>query len=157
AKREKYERVLKEREARIAELVKAMEKIEDAAIKKMPAEDQRAAEGVDRPQVVRKLKDFFTPEQAEEYGALKKEREALKKKPEPAERGLALSVNHCMPPPPPTHVLTRGNAHAPAAVVSPGFPAVLGTPDPVIPEPGKDARGSGRRTALANWIASKDN
>src|SRR5439155_22388038 len=41
--------------------------------------------------------------------------------------------------------------------VKPGFPAVFGLPDPVIPEPAKGARTSGRRTVLANWLASPDN
>jgi hypothetical protein len=41
--------------------------------------------------------------------------------------------------------------------VAPAFPTVLGAPAPTIPEPAKDARTSGRRTVLANWIASKDN
>jgi hypothetical protein len=41
--------------------------------------------------------------------------------------------------------------------VRPGFPAVLGLPDPAIPVADKTAKTSGRRTVLANWIASKDN
>jgi hypothetical protein len=56
-----------------------------------------------------------------------------------------------------THVLTRGNPHSPAAKVEPGFPAVLGFPDPTIPEPDKSARTSGRRTVLADWLTSKAN
>jgi hypothetical protein len=34
---------------------------------------------------------------------------------------------------------------------------VLGFPKPAIPTPGKDAKTSGRRKVLADWIASKDN
>ena len=41
--------------------------------------------------------------------------------------------------------------------MSPGFPSVFGVPDPAIPAPGPNAKSSGRRTALANWLASKDN
>ena len=55
ARRKTYEGELREREARIAELKRQMTALEDAAIKKMPAEDQRAAEGPDRPQVVDRL------------------------------------------------------------------------------------------------------
>jgi len=51
-------------EARKAELTVLMTKIEDEAIKKMPAEDQRAAEGPDRPQVLRKIKPFLTADPA---------------------------------------------------------------------------------------------
>ena len=53
--------------------------------------------------------------------------------------------------------MIRGNAHSPGAKVEPGFPAVLGFPDPKIAKPDKDAKSSGRRLVLANWIASKDN
>src|SRR5205807_130135 len=59
--------------------------------------------------------------------------------------------------PPTTTVLIRGNAHAVGPVVEPTFPEVLGSPAAKIPPPDKDARSSGRRTVLANWIASKDN
>jgi hypothetical protein len=54
-------------------------------------------------------------------------------------------------------VLIRGNAHAPGAAVEPGFPTVLGFPDPSTPRPAKEAPSSGRRTVLANWIAAADN
>lgn len=156
-KRQKYEQDLAQRERRMGELTRAMTKLEDEAIRKMPAEDQRASEGVDRPRVLRKLKDFFTPEQSKEYDNYKQELESLKKTPEPPDRELALSVNNSQVNPPVTNVLIRGNPHSPGAVVSPGFPAVLGAADPVIPKPGKDARSSGRRTVLANWIADKSN
>jgi hypothetical protein len=157
AKRAKYEKELQEREERIAELTAAMTKIEDAAIKKMPAEDQRAAEGPDRPKVLAlKLKDFLSEEQAKEYAKLKHELDDLHNKPTPSEE-LALSINHCLVHPPETFVFIRGNPHAPAAKVVPAFPTVLGTPVPTIPEPAKDARTSGRRLVLADWIASKDN
>src|SRR5262249_18614484 len=45
-KRGQYDAELKERQARIEDLKKRMTAIENEAIKKMPAEDQRAAEGV---------------------------------------------------------------------------------------------------------------
>src|SRR5439155_5130904 len=36
-------------------------------------------------------------------------------------------------------------------------PEVLGVAPPALPVAGKDARSSGRRTVLANWIASRNN
>src|SRR5204862_156821 len=54
-------------------------------------------------------------------------------------------------------VLMRGNPHAPGDVVTPGFPEVLPGGAAVIPQPPKGAQSSGRRLALAEWIASKDN
>jgi hypothetical protein len=53
--------------------------------------------------------------------------------------------------------MIRGSAHNPGAAVEPAFPQVLGTAAPKIPAPPRGARSSGRRTVLANWIASADN
>ncbi len=56
------------------------------------------------------------------------------------------------------HVHVRGNAHALGEEVEPAFPAILGKDDvPVVPPPGLDASSSGRRRALAEWIAAPDN
>ena len=155
-KRATYEGELRERKAKIAELTRQMTAIEDEAIKKMPAEDQRASEGPDRPQVVRKVPQFLDDAKKAEYRRLGKQRAGLERKPDPSQE-LALSVNNCAIRPPKTHVLARGNPHAPAAVVEPAFPEVLGVPAPKVPEPAKGAKSSGRRTVLANWIASTDN
>jgi hypothetical protein len=159
AKRKTYEAELKEREARIEELKKRMAELEDAAIKKMPAEDQRAAEGPDRPQVVAKVGEFFDIKEKWQYARLKRERTDLERKPYPSQE-LALSVNNCYAKPPETHVLARGNPHALTSDktrVTPGFPQVLGVPEPKLPDPAKGAKSSGRRTVLADWLASKDN
>ena len=55
-----------------------------------------------------------------------------------------------------TFVLIRGNANAESEKVEPGFPAVLSPPEPEI-APSPHGNSSGRRTALANWIASPEN
>ena len=96
----------------MAEIKKEMAAIEDEAIKKMPAEDQRAAEGPDRPQVVsRRLSRCSSGKAKDDYTALKKERghtgaeDASRRASE-----LALSVNNCDARPPPTHLLVRGIA-----------------------------------------------
>lgn len=59
--------------------------------------------------------------------------------------------------PPDTFVLLRGNPHVPGDKVEPSFPQILedGTIPVISPRP--EVNSSGRRTALANWIASKDN
>jgi hypothetical protein len=112
---------------------------------------------VDRPQVVaRRLKDHLTAREVRDYAKLKKELHALERLPVPG-RVLALSVNHCTVPAPPTHVLIRGNAHARGAPVEPAFPSVLRGPAPQIAPAPADARSSGRRTALAEWLASPKN
>src|SRR5262249_13354913 len=147
--RKTYEGDLRRREARMAELTAALTAIEDEAIKKMPAEDQRAAEALDRPQVVLKVPGYLSEERRSGYIRLKRELSRLKKLPEPG-RVLALSVNNCVVRPPQSHVLLRGNAHAPGAAVEPAFPEVLGRKPPTIPSPGPGARSSGRRSVLAS-------
>jgi len=73
----------------------------------------------------------------------------------------ALAVTESPPPVPDTHVLFRGRASSPGAVVPPRFVRVLCASDadalPELPEPAPRARSSGRRLALAQWIASPDN
>jgi len=154
----KYEAELKKREARVAEIRKAMNAIEDEVIKTLPAPDQRAAEGNDRQKVITtKVVPALKGKVKEDYTALKGERVELEKKQNPPGQQLAMSVNNCDPRPPATHLLVRGSPHAPGKEVQPGFPAVLGLPDPVIPPAKPGAKSSGRRTVLADWIASKDN
>ncbi len=60
----------------------------------------------------------------------------------------------------PTHVFHRGDPRAertPENRVEPAFPAVLRAPKPEIPSLPVDAKTTGRRTALAKWIASPEN
>jgi hypothetical protein len=156
--REKFEADLKVRDARLQEIRKAMTAIEDEAIKSLPAEDQRAAEGAERPRIVsRKVVPSLTGKTKDDYLAMKKERTELERKVTPPGQELALSVNNCDVRPPATHLLVRGSPHAPGKEVKPGFPEVLGLPEPVIPAAKDGARTSGRRTMLANWITSPDN
>lgn len=156
-RRKTYEAELRERQAKIDELTRNMTGIENAAIRNMPAVDQRAAEGAGRPGVLKKVPGFLSAREKAEYLAMKDERAGLERKPRPPGQEFALSVNNCDVRPPAVHVLTRGNPRAPAKEVKPGFPEVLGAPEPVIPAPASGARTSGRRTALANWIARPDN
>jgi len=155
-KRQVYETELNRRQARVDELRRRMKPVEDAAIEKMPPEDQLNVQDGKRAEVVKKVPLFLEGPAKDEYLALARELDAIRKKPKPAQ-DLALSVNNCDPRPPATHVLIRGNPHAPAAEVKCGFPAVLGAADPVIPEPAAGAKTSGRRRFLADWIASPDN
>ncbi|NBR85854.1 MAG: DUF1553 domain-containing protein [Proteobacteria bacterium] len=94
-------------------------------------------------------------EQAKTYQALKKELEQLKPEKIAGEKALVVTERGAVPPP--THLLARGNPALAGEVVEPGFLEVLGSPAPVLPKPAADARTSGRRTVLANWITSPDN
>jgi mono/diheme cytochrome c family protein len=151
-----YEAELKEREARAEALRAKMTPIEDAAIKKMPPEDQLAVQDGKRAEVVRKVPQFLDGPQRREYMRLRRELDELRRRPSPHQE-FALSVNNCYVNPPKTHVLIRGNPGVNGPEVQPGFPEVFGLPDPAIPTPGPNAKSSGRRTVLADWLASKDN
>jgi mono/diheme cytochrome c family protein len=66
--------------------------------------------------------------------------------------------------PAPLHVHLRGSAHAPGALVQPAFPSILASTDSSEPVPASVTRqqregfsSSGRRLALAKWIASPAN
>ncbi len=61
-----------------------------------------------------------------------------------------------VPEPPPMHVLTRGSPHAPAEEVPVAVPAIFASLALESPTPAH-GESSGRRTALARWIANPDN
>jgi Protein of unknown function (DUF1553)/Protein of unknown function (DUF1549)/Planctomycete cytochrome C len=72
-------------------------------------------------------------------------------------RPQALCVTEAGTSPPETFVLTRGSPRSPGQAVEPGFPSVLDSSSPQIATPGPEAKTSGRRLALAEWIASPKN
>jgi hypothetical protein len=80
-RRKGYEPELKARRARAGELTRLMTAVEDEAIKAMPAEDQRASEGPDRPQVVKKVPEFLDEKKRTEYYRLRRELTETRKKP----------------------------------------------------------------------------
>jgi mono/diheme cytochrome c family protein len=87
----------------------------------------------------------------------KRLQQEIKKLGEDAPFEWTLAVREAGPNPPPTHVLVRGNASTPGAEVQPAFLSILGSKRPNIPAPASDAPSSGRRLALAQWIASPKN
>ena len=74
----------------------------------------------------------------------------------PAELAQALVVKEIGATPRDTFILVRGNANVEGAKVEPAFPSILSPPEPVITKP-SSGKSSGRRTSLANWIASEKN
>ena len=58
---------------------------------------------------------------------------------------------------PPNYFLIRGDPFSPGSPMSPGFLTVATYGDPATELPRPDGRTSGRRLALAEWIASQDN
>jgi len=159
-----------QRHARLAaekrEARQRMDEIERIGIVKMSAEDQRKTEGPERSAVLKeKLQACLGADEWQRYGELRRQMDELEKTILPP-RDSVLSVAKCLSTPPETFVLVRGNPHLQGEKVEPGFPDVLGggkprtivaeaTHAPGAPIPG--ARSSGRRRALADWIASPDN
>ena len=86
------------------------------------------------------------------YQALAREKYGLERS-----RPQALCVTEAGASPPETSVLIRGNPRSPGARVEPGFPSVIDPASPGIPAPPDDAKSSGRRAVLADWIASPGN
>ncbi len=91
----------------------------------------------------------------DEYQAAAKQLEDLKR--HKIEADYALCVTEIGPNPPETFLLKRGNPQSPGDKVVPAFQSVIGGGLPTIPQPAPGAKTSGRRLALANWIASPDN
>ena len=91
----------------------------------------------------------------DEYQAATKQLEDLKRI--KIEADYALCVTEIGPNPPETFLLKRGNPQSPGDKVVPAFQSVIGGGVPIIPPPAPGAKSSGRRLALANWIASPDN
>ncbi len=140
-------------------LTKERTTLEQAAIARMPGEEQRRTETEEREVVLAaKLADHQTEAERELYEDLKRqlvgvegELAALP----PPNQALALAT--CDPHPAPTHVHLRGNPHVLGDEVGPRFPELFEDEQPTITPVPEGARSAGRRRVLANWIASPDN
>ncbi|MBM3992639.1 MAG: DUF1549 domain-containing protein [Planctomycetes bacterium] len=91
----------------------------------------------------------------QEWFSLVKQRDLTRKAPPTPNVDMALCVIEGGPKAPETFVFNRGNPHAAGDKVEPGFPSIFKLPDPSLAR--SLAKSSGRRTLLADWIASKDN
>ncbi|MGL4419488.1 MAG: PSD1 and planctomycete cytochrome C domain-containing protein [Gemmataceae bacterium] len=157
--RKKYEGELDAFNKKVEQLQEKLRPLEEAAIRKMPPEDQLAVQDGKRKKVLEKAEKFLEGEEKEQYRKWRDEL-AKTKFSTTVERSMALSVNNCIVRPAETHILARGNPHSVTTDktrVQPGFPEVLGGGDLKLPPVPKDATTSRRRTILADWIASEKN
>ncbi len=106
---------------------------------------------VREPGVVAKLDD----EAKEKYKALKEEL-AKSEHLHPGERAEGVGIYDLGKQAPPTHVLGVGSYKAPEQEVQPGFPTILDSGDAAYTPP-EGLESTGRRTALANWLADPEN
>jgi hypothetical protein len=155
-RRKSYEDELRQRQDLVAKLTAERTVLENTIIKRMGAEDQRASEGPDRALVLKKLKEFQKGDEGQRLRQLIDSVREMERKPVPSQV-FTLAINRCSPRPEPTHVMARGNPHAPGATVEPGFPKALGGATPAIPVADPKAPSAGRRKVLAEWLASPSN
>ena len=92
---------------------------------------------------------------AKQYRDLRKQLDELRPNKVPADR--ALVVTEAGTEAPETYVMLRGNPHTPGDKVEPGFLQVASQTAPILPTPPPGAKSTGRRTVLADWIASPEN
>ena len=91
----------------------------------------------------------------QQWFSLFKQRDLMRTPPKMPAVEMALCVSEAGLKAPETFIFMRGNPHVLGDKVNPGYPTVFNIPDP--PEAMPIGKSSGRRTVLANWIASKDN
>lgn len=90
---------------------------------------------------------------AEERRRLEAEMDQVTKQTHPFPLALAISED----PVQPTRILRRGDVLNPGPEVQPGMPGILGLAQPAIVPPGNQPATSGRRLAMARWIADPGN
>ena len=143
---------------RLADLDARLEETEKLAKADFePVDFEEFKDEAKRPSLLKKrVPKLITEAQFAEYERLLKERDDLRKSP-PRNLAMALTVKETGPQPPPTNVHLRGNPHVKGDPVQPGFLTVLNAPDPKIRPAKPDAKSSGRRRALAEWITNPAN
>jgi cytochrome c553 len=100
------------------------------------------------------LASVIGKDKAEEFENVVNAQAALEEQAPPTDKVITVTENTGAKP---THILLRGVPTAEGDVVEPGVPSCV-APDPLLKfsaPPG--TKSTGRRTALANWIASEDN
>ena len=141
------------------ELKQQRTELEQQAIVRMEGVDQRRSETDKRAALLaEKLDEYQTDVERERYkelGAKLSEVELALEDLPAAEFALALAK--CNPNPDAVHILERGNVHTPSDPVEPRFPEIFGGEAPQLPAVEPNARSSGRRRILADWIASTEN
>ncbi|MCX6378879.1 MAG: PSD1 and planctomycete cytochrome C domain-containing protein [Armatimonadetes bacterium] len=147
---------IKAHEARMRENMEAIQSITKPAYADLsPVEKEEWRNEDTRTQIVQKrVGKILTQESFDRYKTLREARKKMEQFQPPAlDTALCVSEEGR---PRTIHILMRGNPHAEGDEVQPGFPSVLNFPEPTLPSaPYPDT--SGRRTVLANWIASPKN
>ncbi|QDU54042.1 PSD1 and planctomycete cytochrome C domain-containing protein [Aeoliella mucimassa] len=150
----------KQIENQIAEIKTSQYELEQLAISKLPAPEQRRSETEHRQEVLDEhLQENLDASDFATYSQLSKQATELARQlaDDSNQPEYVLSLAVCHTELEPTHIMLRGNPHVPGDEVEPRFPTLFGDDLPQIPAMGEGARSSGRRRVLADWIASDDN
>ena len=99
---------------------------------------------------------LLTDREVNRYQSLTQRRDKLREN-RPSGMAQALCVKEDLAGMQPTYLLLRGNPSSPGDEVFPAFPSVLSPPEPEILPLAEGAVSSGRRLALAKWMASPAN
>lgn len=144
-------------EQKLAELRRRLDEVESAIQPRLKGgEIDDFRHDSQRLAVIQKhVGEFISQAEFEQYAQTRKTWNRLRNHP-PRSASLALCVKEHGAQPPPTYVLVRGNPHVQGEEVQPGFPEILSDQIPEIRPPAHQA-SSGRRRALAEWIASPEN
>jgi mono/diheme cytochrome c family protein len=154
----KHDMVTAEYQRRLDDLNKQIGSIEKRAQQDFaPVEKEEFhSEQNQIPLVQKRVPRLISTEEFDRYREMRTQRKALLAAPPPSLE-QALCVTEYGRTPGKTTVMLRGNPHVPGDEVQPAFLSVLAPPKPAIREPLSNPNSSGRRLALADWIASKDN
>ncbi len=158
AEKKKHERQKKEHEGQLRALENRIGTFETKITATFSnPEKEDAADKRTRELLLQQKRDkALSKTELRQYLQAKKELKELRQKKLP-QLARALSVLENGNKAPDTFVLIRGNAHAKGDRVRPGYPSVLGFPDPEIPQAPPNATSSGRRRLLADWLTSPKN
>lgn len=158
SEREQHEAAVRHHTAKLAKVAEELQTLEAKVTPDFVGVelDEFKSEGARIEIVGKRVPKLLSEEEFKNYKSLTRERDRLRAN-KPPGMAQALCVKEQGRSVEPTHVLIRGNAHVRGDVVEPGFLDVLSPPAPAITEPDSSVNSSGRRLALANWIASRDN
>lgn len=151
------EEQMQEYELKLSKVTKSIESIESKVVGDfIPVEHEEFKYERNRIDLVKSRVDkLITDKEFKRYVNLLTQRDLLRNN-RPSGMAQALCVKEHGSEPPETHLLIRGNAHAPGQRVDPGFPQILSPPEAEI-RPAPSGLSTGQRTALANWITARDN
>jgi hypothetical protein len=147
----------REREATLGQVLGRIISIEKdfLAAAKLPTEGEKRPKPQELAAMIRdRGEKLLGRDVVENYQTLRKQLRAMEK--EKTSAAMALCVTEDGDKAPETFVLLRGNPQTKGDRVEPAFLAVLGGASAAVMPP-SGGKSSGRRTALADWIASADN